>query len=105
MPTGRVLAPHANVADGECRDRPEGQPGQRHFSNGLPAAERLVSLGGNGLGVRTRFPETLLTPAMAIFPPGRRLAPNRLVPALRCLASDTGHKLWISIMGSSSGDA
>ena len=45
----------------------EGQPGQWHFGNGLPADERLVSLGGSGLGVRRRFPETPLTPCDGDF--------------------------------------
>ena len=35
-------------------ERTEGKPGQWHFSNGLPAHERLVSLEGIGLGVRRR---------------------------------------------------
>ena len=42
--------------------------GQDSPVNGsLPAAERLVSLGGDGLGVRRRFPETPLTPCDGDF--------------------------------------
>ena len=33
-----------------------GWPGRWHFGSGLPADERLVCLGGSGLGVRRGFP-------------------------------------------------
>ena len=39
-------------------ERDQGQPGQWHFRNGLPADERPVSLGRSGPGVRNGFLET-----------------------------------------------
>ena len=47
--------------------RGEVSPVNGTSASGLPAAERLVSLGGNGLGVRRWFAETPPTPCDGDF--------------------------------------
>ena len=61
----------------------------------LPRNRRAAWASGGG------SPKRHSLPAMAMFWPRRRPSPSLPVPGLRCLASGTGHKLWMSITCSS----
>jgi hypothetical protein len=90
-----VRRPHAH------QSRHHAEPGQWHFLNGLPADERLVSLGRSCPGVRSGFLETPRTRFGGVFlaSAGRetqtaRVRRPRWPPAAWTFASGPGRPSW-----------
>ena len=78
---------------------PKNSPVNGTSASGLPADERLVSLGGSGPGARRRFPETPLTPCGGDFltsaqTVSQSAGPGASVPCIRhgSQATDVDHR-------------
>jgi hypothetical protein len=92
MPMGGQRAQSEVVVQDSGRGRIRIARSMAHFGSGLPAAERLVSLGGSGLGVRRRlerFAEVCQRPiTRGLAHPGllplanRRFEVSRFLPAI-----------------------
>jgi hypothetical protein len=73
-----------------------------HDRNGLPADERLLSLGRSGPGVRSGFLETPRTRFVGVFLASAQTASQFAVSRHAWVASGTAQRLWMSITGTSS---